>query len=127
MNRVFASDEVLQIGLDWAGFDVSRQCTVHRDTNVRRFHSNFGSSPLVCSAVWKDLVTTDIPEARINPGTSATFDKFLLALFFLKCYPTEEILAAHSKMCEKVSRKWVWIFACKIQALKTKKVSCHYH
>jgi hypothetical protein len=127
MNRIFEVDEMLRIGLDWAGFDVSRQSTVNLDTNVRRFQSNFGSSPLVCSALWKDLVTTDIPEARIHPKTSATLDKYLLALYFLKGYPTEEKLAAHSKMCEKVARKWAWLFACKIQALKTKKVSgCCY-
>lgn len=123
MNRIFEVDEMLRIGLDWAGFDASRQRTVNRDTNVRRFQSYFGSSPLVCSAIWKDLVTSDIQEARIHPGTSATLDKFLLTLYFLKGYPTEEKLAAHSKMCEKVARKWVWIFACKLQALKTKKVS----
>ena len=85
MNRIFEVDEMLRIGLDWAGFDASRQRTVNRDANVRRFQScYFGSSPLVCSAIWKDLVTSDIQEARIHPGTSATLDKFLLTLYFLK-------------------------------------------
>ena len=89
MNRIFQVDEVLRIGLDWTGFNVSRQRTVNRDTNVRRFTSNFGPSPLVCCAIWNDLVTTDILEARIHPGTrtSATFDEFLLALFFFEMLP----------------------------------------
>ena len=38
MNRIFQVDEVLRIGLDWTGFNVSRQQTVNRDTrNILSF------------------------------------------------------------------------------------------
>jgi hypothetical protein len=113
-HRVFTADEVLRIGLLCAGFDSSRQLRVQRTTNVQRFQSFYGSSPLVCSAIWEDLF--------IGLPKSASFDKFFMALYFLKEYPTEEKLAGMWHTCEKSARQWVWFFVEKIQALKTKKV-----
>jgi hypothetical protein len=62
-----------------------------------------------------------VQEARILPFPGA-LDYFFLSLFFLKTYATEEKLAAFSRSCEKVARKWVWFFVSKLQALKAKKV-----
>jgi hypothetical protein len=121
--RLLNDDEMLHIGLEQVGFDLYRQNSVSRATNVLRFVSHYGSTPLVCAAVWEDLITTEIPEAKIAAGTAP--DKFFLGMYFLKVYPTEEKLAACFKVCEKAARKWAWIFACKIQALKAKKVSCY--
>jgi hypothetical protein len=118
---IFLESEILSMGLKRAGFDDVRQQRVKRETNVRRFKSHFGSSPLVYAAIWEDLVTTDIPEARIEATTDP--DKFFLGLYFLKEYPTEEKLAGSFKTCEKTARKWAWYFAIKIQALKKKKVN----
>lgn len=109
------------MGLKRAGFDAVQQQRVKRETNVRRFKSHFGSSPLVYAAIWEDLATTDIPEARIS--ARADLDKFFLGLYFLKEYPTEEKLAGSFDTCEKTARKWAWYFATKIQALKMKKVN----
>jgi hypothetical protein len=117
--RIFTADDMLRIGLLCAGFDASRQLRVEGATNVRRFQSYYGSSNLVVSFIWEDLVSkkeTTLPK-------SATFDKFLMALYFLKNYPTEEKLAGMWHTCEKGARKWAWFFVEKIQELKTKKVS----
>ena len=91
------------------------------DTNVRRFKSHFGSSPVVCAAIWDDLISTYILEARVVPVPGA-LDKFFLCMFFLKTNATEEKLSAFSKLCEKSARKWVWFYASKLQALKAAKV-----
>jgi hypothetical protein len=118
VNRIFNADEVLRIGLLCAGFDTSRQLRVEGATNVRRFQSYYGSSNLVCSVMWEDLVSSqDIKHPR-----NATFDKFLMALYFLKEYPTEEKLAGMWHTCETGARKWVWFYVEKVQALKAKKV-----
>ena len=118
---IYLPDEMMMMSLEMAGFDHRRQERVQRATNVRRFKSFYGSSPLVCAAIWEDLVTATIPEAQILPSTSVS--KFFLALYFLKEYPTEEKLAGAFKTCEKTARKWAWYFAQKVQALKEKKVS----
>ena len=124
MNRIFTEDEVLRIGLLYAGFNEHRQQRVERATCVGRFKSQYGSSPLVCAKIWEDLVTSpDIWENRTHPK-AASFEKYLMALYFLKAYQTEERLAAMWKTCEKSARTWVWFFVKKIQALKEKKVSC---
>lgn len=124
MNRILTVDEVLSIGLLYAGFHAGRQQRVARATNVGRFMSHYGSSPLVCAVIWEDLVTArDIWENQTHQK-GASFEKFLMAMYFLKVYPTEEKLAGFWKICEKSASKWVWLFVLKIQALKEKKVSC---
>ena len=124
MNRIFTEDEVLRIGLLFAGFNAHRQQRVERATCEGRFKSQYSSSPLVCAKVWEDLVTSpDIWENQTYPN-AASFEKFLMALYFLKSYPTEERLAAMWKTCEKPARKWAWFFVEMIQALKKKKMSC---
>lgn len=117
---IFTVDQVMRIGLDWAGFDACRRERVIRATNIKRFQSHFGCSPLVCAVIWEDLLTTEIQEARINPAT--TLDKMFLALYLLNVYTTEEKLAGCSKLCETTARKWAWFIASRIQALKAKKI-----
>ena len=69
MNRIFDANEVLRIGLLCAGFDANRHIRVADETNVRHFQSHYGSSPLVCSMIWKDLVTAPgqvLPKADVS-------------------------------------------------------------
>jgi hypothetical protein len=65
---LYSPDGMLEMGLELAGFDANKQGRVKRETNERRFKSHYGSSPLVCAAIWEDLMTTTIPEARIVPN-----------------------------------------------------------
>jgi hypothetical protein len=88
-------------------------------TNVRRFQSYYGSSNLVCSVMWEDLVSSqDIKHPR-----NATFDKFLLAFYFLKEYPTEEKLAGMWHTCERGALKWVRGKGPSIESKKDDKMS----
>ena len=121
---IVTADELLRRGLVLVGFSGARIGNVSRSTNLSRFRSHFGSNPIVYSEIWEDLQTSPFPEARII--TDAVFvylDSFLLAVFFMKCYPTEAQLAATFKVCEKTARKCCWFFAKKVQALKAAKVS----
>ena len=99
MATVLTVDQVLKIGLDWAGFNACRRGRICRDNNIKRFKSHFGSSPLVCTVIWDDLLTTEIPDARIDRTTC--IDKTFLTLYSLKTYLTEEKLAGISKLCER--------------------------
>jgi hypothetical protein len=121
MVLYYTPDEMLRMGLEVVGFNDLRRQKVNRATSVTRFKSYYGSTPPVCAVIWEDLVTAEIPEARIEPGTAPS--KFFLGMYFLKDYRTEEKLAGGFKTCEKTARKWAWYFAHKIQALKAKKVS----
>lgn len=120
MARLYTADEILRMGLEQIGFSDDKQERVGRPTNVRRFKAHYGSSPLVVATIWEDLLTTDIPAARIPSKTSP--DKLFLGMYFLKVYPTEEQLAGRFSKCERGARKWAWLFASKIQALKAQKV-----
>ena len=101
---VLTAEDFLRIGLDWAGFNAFRRENVTEATNVQRFKSYFGSAPIVCAKIWEELLTTEVDEARINPGR-AKLDNFFLSLYFLKVYPTEEKLAGLSKTFEKSARR----------------------
>jgi hypothetical protein len=45
-----------------------------------------------------------------------------MAIYWLKKYPTEEALSGLFKIDEKIVRKWVLYYVCKIQALKREKL-----
>ncbi|GKY91872.1 hypothetical protein MPSEU_000158800 [Mayamaea pseudoterrestris] len=34
---------------------------------TERFKAHFGSMPVVYASIWRDLVTSDLPKARIDP------------------------------------------------------------
>ncbi len=86
---ILTPDEVLETGLNLCGYDRGRQNKVCRATNLRRFSSHYGSLPIVYAQIWEDLQTTEIAEARID-SVKPCVDSFLMAIHFLKRYPTEE-------------------------------------
>jgi hypothetical protein len=115
------ADEMLRKGLILAGWEAERQIGTDIKTRTARFKSFYGSQPIVFVKIWEDLQTTDILEARIN-AKKHLCDHLLMCAYFLKVYPTETTMAGMFKMEEKTVRKWVWLFAKKIQALKKSKV-----
>jgi hypothetical protein len=57
---------ILQYGLNIVGFDEARQRRTRAAANVERFCAAYGVGPGACSAVYQDLQTTLVPNARIN-------------------------------------------------------------
>jgi hypothetical protein len=104
--------ETMAIGLALAGFTVRNQQSCINPTNNKRFKSAYGSKPIVVCQIWRDLRTSDIVDAFV--GADCNIKMLFLALHFLKCYPTEGILAAMFKMSEKLVRHWVWFFVKKL-------------
>ena len=101
---LYTPDEMLEMGLLQAGFDANRQGRVKMETNVRRFTSHYGSSPLVCAAIWEDLLTTTIPDARISQRMDPA--NFFLGMYYLKEYPTEEKIAGTVFYCLFLLLRW---------------------
>ena len=63
--------------------------------NLRRFAAHFGACPETCSAIFVDFQMTQIATARI--AKPQVFD-FLMAMFWLKTYPTEHQTAGTFKV-----------------------------
>jgi hypothetical protein len=107
----------LELGLEFVGFDKSRQ-KCHK-TNRERFATHFGASPETHSLIFRDLQTKDIPEAGTpNPDPLS----LLLATHWLKTYPKEAQSAGTFNVDEKTGRKRIWQYVRAIAALKGLKV-----
>ena len=119
--QVIAPDEMLRRGLSLAGYDFQRQQRVTRASNVSRFKSCYGSWPIVYVAMLEDMQTTTIRAAYVHPK-DLVLENFLMALHFLYCYPTGKQQEKEFKICANTARKWSWVYARKIQALKQIKV-----
>lgn len=115
-------DDMLAYGLDLVGFDHRRQGRVKRETNVARFGEHYGSTPLVVSAIWESLQTTQLPRARIQVKRWKDLTHFFQALHWAKCYPTEGVRSGRFNFCEKTCQKWGWLYMKKIAALKDQVV-----
>ena len=70
-------------------------------------------------------MTSDVQDARIDTcnANGVCFAHFLMALYFLKIYPTLVQITGPFDYSEKTCSKWVWFFVKKIVALKDIKVS----
>ena len=90
-------------------------------TNIRRFVSHFGSTPMVLSIIYADLQTTQIASARVT-GDKMNLRHFLIAMHALKRYPTEEERQAIFDISPHHGRDVVWFFVTRIQNLKVEKI-----
>jgi hypothetical protein len=111
------SANVLTLGLEMVG--VSRAHQNDHTANLRRFAAHFGAFPETCSAIFVDFQMTQIATAHI--AKPQVFD-LLMAMFWLKTYPTEHQTMGTSKVGEKMVQNNVWKYIWAIQALKGMKV-----
>ncbi len=98
MNVKFNEDHFLAEGSSLT------RCSSHvnKDTQIRRFMSFFGASPLVCAMVWNIL-----SHKQLHPA--ATRPLYLLCAFlFLRQYSVEAVNHAITGLDEKTFRHWCW-------------------
>jgi hypothetical protein len=100
MVLALTANEMLDLGLEYVGFDDAQCGRVQPKSNIGRFSSWYGSHPVVCVKIWHDLQTTHIPAARINPKSVAEAKKFLFAMYYLRHYPKENAIHPYFKMCD---------------------------
>ena len=116
----FTSKDFLFLGLDLAGFS---SYTIQRNAtkmNLERFKDSFYASPQTSKNIFVDIQDEDLGESRISKPNPIYL---LLALFYLKKYPTKHALAAFLDSTEKTGLDWAKRYVKAIQALKEKKVS----
>ena len=114
-------EEMRRVGLEIVGY---RKKQLKRAKQKRRnqwFKQTFGISHLTASHVCCDLQTTDLEGARIV-GSDRDLLAFLMALYYLKKYPTEADLERIFGYCQYTSRQKVWSMVENIQCLKEQKI-----
>ena len=114
--------QMLRLGLSFIGYDEERTNRTHNNKNREHFLKSYGVSPLVCSIIFGDIQVLDIGDDKISKPKPK---HFLLCMFWLKRYQIESILSIIFGYHEETVRKWIWIYARAIQALKPHKV-CIY-
>ena len=90
-------------------------------TNRQRFTDHFGCDEFVAATIFQDLQITSVDAARLGKNKISSF-YFLLALYFLKVYDTENRNEPVFDWSRKTMRAWVWYYVEKIQALKEEKI-----
>ena len=91
----FASEEFMVVGLQLCGFSqqtIGRNCY---NTNLERFKDSYYVTPTVCSLVFQDIQRDDIPNKIYKPNPKY----LLLALRYLKKYPTKHEMAGFLDCC----------------------------
>ena len=110
---------MLRLGLNFLGFNPARTEKHAAKTNKNHFERAFGANAEACCTIFHDLQVLDIGSAAIP---KPKLDHFLLALHWLRRYPTEEANSGMSGLHEDTLRKWAWKYSTAIQALKAHKV-----
>lgn len=123
MLNIYTTKQIMSLGLEYVGFDQSRQRRVKESQKLKWFNDSFGTTPVVCAHIWIDLLTTSDDAARIKPGDKIKY--FLMCLNWMRCYQTESVLEGLWKVSAPTIRIWNVYFATKLQALKAQKVCKH--
>jgi hypothetical protein len=111
--------QMLLLGLSFVGYDEERTNRTNNNKKSDHFQKSYGVSPLVCSIIFGDIQVRDIGEAKISKPTPK---HFLLCMFWLKRYQVESMLSITFGYHEETVRKYIWMYARAIQALKPHKV-----
>jgi hypothetical protein len=119
VDSMLTESDFMSLGLDIAGFKNWRRSK--KKSNLERFQAWYSANPLICAKIWVDLQTITDEEGRIEGDENPVF--LLLALRFLRAYPTEIELSATFQMTQKTVRTHCSVWVRKLQLLKFKKVS----
>ena len=105
------ADQMLEKGLRLLGVTMEEQARRLQKTNMEDFEAHFGSNPTVISKIWSLLHTRN--NAPLTPGKHFALD-YLIALHWLRVYPTEREQKISLKIGEKTGRKWSWFYSQQI-------------
>jgi len=112
-------NEMLEKGLRLLGVDAEQQARRLPTTNEIDFAAHFGSTALVVAEIWTLLHTT--ANGPLLPGKHYCLD-YLVALHWLRIYPTERERKISLCIGEKTGRKWSWFYSEKIAQLKNELI-----
>jgi hypothetical protein len=108
---------ILEIGLEFVGFDTSRQ-KVRDGLNMKRFRAHYGCGPRGLAALYADLKTS-----HHNNIAAFNLRDFLMTLNWLKLYDTQHVLAGRWGLHEETISMKLIDYTKLIQGLKEEKIS----
>ena len=113
-----SEEEILSIGLKTFGCESWK--TTNAVARMEGFKSCFSTTPKTCKDIFVEIQAEDLGAKQIR---KPNLIYFLITMHWLYKYKTEKQMSIDFKICEKTIRKYIWIYAEAIEALKTKKVS----
>ena len=81
---------------------------------LRIWRAHFGVCPRASLKMWRLLLQEF---GNIGPTKGLELPAFFMTLFFLKTYPTVDVLASRVQKDPKTARKWVWFYINKMSDL----------
>ena len=116
---ILDADEILQHGLSIAGRESNRkkECTSTKK-NQKCFKKLHGFESQIICAMWAELQTTDIKEAKITNVKMKDLNMFLLMCHHVKCYQVGEVQAKTFGVHENTASHWTRHYLKKLVALK---------
>jgi DDE superfamily endonuclease len=122
VTHIVTVQQILQAGLDLF-YTTERIARVKNDaTNIDRFNKKFGIQPVTACMVYEDLQKTAVDEARIDAPDGKTLKYYLISLYFLRKYPTEDIMESSLDFSPRYISRKVWEYVGRLQAMKAVKI-----
>lgn len=118
---IYTENEVRLRGLQVLGWSEDQRNRIQKSTADQRFRADFGANPHVIAELWECLQTTSIEDALIDARRHPIDDLFI-ALYFLRCYPTDKQAENKWNKSENTLREITWYFVKKIGALKAERI-----
>lgn len=119
--EIITPDEMLERGLMFANYKAKSINRCKASTNMERFVARYGCSPTVLCAIWEDLQMSANEDCRVPPE-KRKLEYFLMAIHFLRHYPTEHERAAATGFHRDTCRDWSWYYIERIRQLKHEKI-----
>lgn len=114
----FTAEDFLVMGLKGMGFSQRSIDNNSETTNLIRFKGCYYASPMTCYNLFIDI-QSDICDKKISKPKPLYV---LLALYYLKKYPTKSEMAAFIDGCENTALRQTKRYLKAIQGLKKHKV-----
>ena len=112
-------ERILLYGLMTAGLSEQRVQRLCMKTKDRLFHDNFGVGPKAIAAAYTDLVTTTLPEARVD---DPDMHWFLVLVYWLKVYLADGQMYSKFGSDKDLMRTNIKFYVDKLAALKGIKI-----
>jgi hypothetical protein len=87
MDTKLTEESIVSVGLSCAGFEQHRASKWTKQSRVDKLKCFYGSCPIVVFKIWNNLQAAAGNSAFLTAG-KADFTTLLMALWFLKRYPT---------------------------------------
>jgi hypothetical protein len=118
---ILTEDEMLLAGLKVWHYTEDMLKKGGKKLNNTRFRTEYGADPHVIAQIWEDLQTTNIVEAKLPPNRR-NLQHFLMAVHFLKRYPTQYQLGNLFHVSRDTIHNHYFYYVGLIQGLKKKKI-----